>query len=413
MTRVLYLLLFVTFALAVQPSEAVLIRATHEHKMLKNSLTRTFHQENASVAAVEFDLTFAEFATLYAHGGLITAYHKTTDETYEEGYIYDMDVGFTDLSQSSAYQLPEIEFDGTWNYRLTVPADTRFGADFPDATHALVEEYEPGEYEDGYYYAEYYVIDETGIFQIGAIEVEGDGTTSVYNEPKSEETMRATFPLDETMGLTRITTEYDDDFAQDIQTRQEVGMHGFGTLNLGAQFDNETIPAGVFINDIGYQEPGETDPNEVIDFVTNYSIFGDDGTYLSFFVAIPECTDDDGCEVAFMGEIEITSILMWRISPANVTANGAGETPDGLSLGSAVPNPARGSARVAYRLPASGEVDLSVYDLLGRRVATLAQGVKPAGEHEATLSAGLSAGVYVMRLQAAGAQITQRVVVSR
>ncbi len=420
MKRPLHLVLLATLALTFTPSTSLAGGGGHgacwSSSCSGKAAVRTFlmpHSGHASNAAVTFDLTLEEFTRLYTVGNLITVYAQTTDEAYQEGYVYDMNVGETDLSASFDYALPEIDFDGSYTLRITDPTQTRFGADFAHATHALVEEYEEGDYDAGYYYAEYYVVDADGIYQVGAVEVEGDGTTHSYNEAKSAETIRATFPLDETMGLDKITVDFDDDYDQDIQTRQIVEMHGFGMLDLGAQFGGEQVSAGAFINDVGYQEPGETDANEVIDFETVYSIFGEDGTYLSFNVAIPDCDSDDGCDVAFKGEIEIINIELWRVAPASSVAADYGTTPTGLTLSSAMPHPVQGTARVGYTLPANADVDLSVYDLLGRKVATLASGAKAAGDHQARLDADLAPGVYVMRLQAGGAQVTRRVVVGR
>lgn len=63
------------------------------------------------------------------------------------------------------------------------------------------------------------------------------------------------------------------------------------------------------------------------------------------------------------------------------------------------PNPFRERTRIAYELPQAARVRLSVYDLLGREVALLADGEQGAGHHEAQWSAGTSAsGVYLCRL---------------
>lgn len=70
------------------------------------------------------------------------------------------------------------------------------------------------------------------------------------------------------------------------------------------------------------------------------------------------------------------------------------------------PNPTAGGVRVAYRLPREGTVALRVYDVLGREVATLVDGVRPAGPATAawdgTLYGGARAGsgVYFVRLVA-------------
>jgi hypothetical protein len=46
------------------------------------------------------------------------------------------------------------------------------------------------------------------------------------------------------------------------------------------------------------------------------------------------------------------------------------------------PNPARESARIALEMPRAGEAQVVIYDVIGRRVSTLHQGVLAAGRHE-------------------------------
>ncbi len=63
------------------------------------------------------------------------------------------------------------------------------------------------------------------------------------------------------------------------------------------------------------------------------------------------------------------------------------------------PNPFNSTTTIGYSLPATGAVSLIVYDLSGREVARLADGVKPAGTHEAVWVAdGVASGVYVVKL---------------
>jgi hypothetical protein len=67
---------------------------------------------------------------------------------------------------------------------------------------------------------------------------------------------------------------------------------------------------------------------------------------------------------------------------------------------------------VRYALPRAADVRLTVYDVLGRTVATLADGAHEAGHHTATLSgAGLADGVYFIRMTADGFAATRKVVV--
>ena len=81
----------------------------------------------------------------------------------------------------------------------------------------------------------------------------------------------------------------------------------------------------------------------------------------------------------------------------------AREHPDGFVLGENYPNPFNPSTRIPFVLSESGEVVLTVFDVLGREVAVLVEGRLVAGSHAATFAAdGLSSGVYVARLETAG-----------
>jgi hypothetical protein len=65
-----------------------------------------------------------------------------------------------------------------------------------------------------------------------------------------------------------------------------------------------------------------------------------------------------------------------------------------------VPNPFNPVTTLAYTLPRSAHVRLAVYDVTGRLVVTLAQGVQSAGEHVVEWDAtGLASGVYYYRLE--------------
>ncbi len=70
----------------------------------------------------------------------------------------------------------------------------------------------------------------------------------------------------------------------------------------------------------------------------------------------------------------------------------------------AAPNPTTGATRIHYTLPRGGPVELAIYDVSGRRVRTLVDGVHPAGSYEAAWDgrddAGLrpAPGVYLYRL---------------
>ncbi|MEM0963842.1 MAG: DUF1501 domain-containing protein [Bacteroidota bacterium] len=75
----------------------------------------------------------------------------------------------------------------------------------------------------------------------------------------------------------------------------------------------------------------------------------------------------------------------------------------GLRLHAPAPNPIRDRAQVAFDLASASRVRLEVYDMRGRRVARLAEGIRSAGPHVVPFdAAGLASGTYVVRLSTPG-----------
>ncbi len=78
-----------------------------------------------------------------------------------------------------------------------------------------------------------------------------------------------------------------------------------------------------------------------------------------------------------------------------------GTVPTTTSLGQNYPNPFNPATTIPYRIAVASHVSLKVFDMLGREVGTLVDGLQTAGEYRAIWNpAGLSSGVYFCRLQA-------------
>lgn len=100
---------------------------------------------------------------------------------------------------------------------------------------------------------------------------------------------------------------------------------------------------------------------------------------------------------------------------------GVGDAPraTGLALRPAAPNPFRSSTRIDYALAQRGHVDLGVYDVTGRRIATLFRGAADAGSHAATWDGRSAdgqlapAGVYRCVLQTPAGRESRSLVLSR
>jgi len=85
------------------------------------------------------------------------------------------------------------------------------------------------------------------------------------------------------------------------------------------------------------------------------------------------------------------------------------EIPGRFALEQNYPNPFNPTTSIRFELPATRDVTLTVYNVLGQQVTTLLDGVQlTRGTHRATFDArDLASGLYVYRLQA-GSDIATR-----
>ncbi len=139
-------------------------------------------------------------------------------------------------------------------------------------------------------------------------------------------------------------------------------------------------------------------------------IYGNYGFY--------ECRDtiqfmDDGINIVKFQVTDGNNIaeVIWQVAVGNVGVDMEIVPPQEFTVLPAFPNPFNSTTTIGYSLPAAGNVSLMVYDLSGREVARLAEGVKPVGTHSVSFNGdGLASGVYVVKLDAGGEIFREKVV---
>ncbi len=149
-----------------------------------------------------------------------------------------------------------------------------------------------------------------------------------------------------------------------------------------------------------YEQGAVVANNEIARSPSNISSFGEDEAGEVYLVG-------------FDGRIYIFEPLPGE-SPTSVTEGEA--LPGDFSLAQNYPNPFNSTTAISYTLATPGRLELAIFDVLGRRLRTLARGAEPAGERSRVWDglddAGrrVAAGVYLYRLRVGDFSQTRRMV---
>ncbi|MEM6285985.1 MAG: DUF4397 domain-containing protein [Bacteroidota bacterium] len=160
---------------------------------------------------------------------------------------------------------------------------------------------------------------------------------------------------------------------------------------------------------------------------TTYGVTDDSDATGAVSLRVPNADDTSVDGTAIPPQANITAVVgqfdfddpavgyqLLVIDAADVVNSVSTEGDAEAELSLAVANPIRLGADVRFTLDAPGEATVALYDALGRRVATLAEGEMGLGVQTARLDAGaLASGVYVLRLEAESGAIVRTITVVR
>jgi hypothetical protein len=135
----------------------------------------------------------------------------------------------------------------------------------------------------------------------------------------------------------------------------------------------------------------------------------------AMFVALYLDTRDSSATGFAIHEFEVYGTT----NPLSVAPGGTG-LPDRFALMQNYPNPFNPSTTIAFALPVQSRVAISIYNVIGQRVAELVNGELDAGYHSVVWNAAAASGVYFCRMEAASTvapgrqfQQTMKVIVLR
>ncbi|MEX0780558.1 MAG: T9SS type A sorting domain-containing protein [Balneolales bacterium] len=87
----------------------------------------------------------------------------------------------------------------------------------------------------------------------------------------------------------------------------------------------------------------------------------------------------------------------------STSTNRENELPVAHELGNAYPNPFNPATVVPYEMESANHVTIKVYDVTGRVISTLYDGMQAAGTHQVSLDgAQLASGKYIIRMESTG-----------
>ncbi|GEM_PF-1085561 len=117
-----------------------------------------------------------------------------------------------------------------------------------------------------------------------------------------------------------------------------------------------------------------------------------------------DITVSNGLFTATLPDSSVTTF----VGDVTTRADGVSEIPHSFSLYQNYPNPFNPLTVIRFDVPVASRVSLDVFDMLGRKVATLLDGEVPAGYHETKWNAqDVVSGIYFYRLEASATGVPQ------
>jgi hypothetical protein len=145
-------------------------------------------------------------------------------------------------------------------------------------------------------------------------------------------------------------------------------------------------------------------------------IFQQTGYATAWTASFPGLSAPDGMIAVSFAAVADTPVLGGIVveeTAAGVRGTGTGQAdaPMGLNV---FPNPLNGTANFSFSLPRGGDVEIEVFDLLGRRVSSLPLGHRERGTQTFRWDAkNLASGVYLCSMTSGEKSVTARVLLVR
>ncbi|NUN70754.1 MAG: phosphodiester glycosidase family protein, partial [Bacteroidetes bacterium] len=140
-------------------------------------------------------------------------------------------------------------------------------------------------------------------------------------------------------------------------------------------------------NGVAFPEVGSVTAKGNTDTTARYTFYDNIGSLTSATYRIRQITNDGGQVTTPSIAFSLTGVDGGHFSPLT------------FSLEQNYPNPFNPTTTIPFRLPAAARTNLTVYDILGRKISTLLDQEVAAGSHAVTWdSSNVASGIYFYRL---------------
>ena len=326
-------------------------------------------------ASAQITITSTDVSTQFAVGTFTTPRWDSTTTSLNIG-----------KRGSSSWDFSGLKNNYHVTFTSTAVAGSPYAASFPTATHMLagnivyVLQGTPIPANVDWYFQ----LSSTGLLNLGKGAAASNGLpASLLETSVPPDTF---YKLPSTLGTTWTSTYLDTTVISLLgnpsggptsRHRASYVVDAYGPL---------TIPGGTIHQVLRIKKTDSTTAKSV-----GYIFLAQDGTLITVSAADPNAPDS--------GTIAIVPGTEWA-APINTSAPLTGAPPQSFSLGQNYPNPFNPSTVIPFAVPVRSTVRLTVYNVLGQRVAELVNDVVEAGAHTVEWHPSTASGVYICRMDA-------------
>ena len=339
-----------------------------------------------SLALSQISITSSDGQSFFATG-------KSWRHLANSNLSMTMNAG-TASSSAQTWTLPAITYTDSARMDNLLPSATPYASNFPWATHAQRMIQSSGGSTSTDY--QYFRITTDSVLALGdALRIQGGGADNTTITHRMNLQMMLPFT-------------YGKSFASRDSTPIGPGSHIIqSSIDVCDAFGTIVMPAGTFQavrkNQTVINRTFFGSVQVSVDTFVQFSFMTKEGYFADI---VPKAKNIIG------GTIPIASISYSTVitTPVGIKAQGA-TLPSEPFLGQNYPNPFNPTTAISYQLSSTAPVTLKVYDVLGKEVATLAEGVQSAGVHKTRFDGSLlRSGVYFYRIQAGSFSDTKKLI---